>query len=850
MSYGAVPRFTPRVSTSIAIPNSPLNAHFQEMIAPFCVRLEWNKILEFVRLEWYDSRIMILSDRSITTFRKISAQVGGTMVRHGSRTPYLVDHPLIQAYECLRLAWLKREPIRNACAKYGLSRSSYYEYERCFVEHGVAGLFPEPNGVTQRPALERLVLMAKRARPSLGVQALLRVAQAVPLTRAEADLDTLSQVLKSHGLSPSAQASDAAFFGRLQRMLDYLARLKQQRIAGRDPHGRPESFFAAEDGCQRHLELLRELFYAPKAKAGEVCARHGVARTTYYRLVEAYRAYGPWGVIGSPLPGKEGLSEELQLNVILTKLRHPRFSAQDVVEALKLRCSRFQVHRILQQWELTDKNRQPVALDEYAAPERDAPAEPVRSAWHSHTEEDLLERYRINRHFELICRKMQHHPYHLCDPGPLLLAPFVSDLAVVQSFESYGPQRLRGRDLTNLALLNVFRILAGYRRINHLSDHRDHSVALASGLGLFGSTSRFYEDTVAFTFEHLHPMRLDLVARAKELNLIDGTRLACDFHFKEFYGRFAEEKQIGHGPNKAGQLVPGFRPHVAWDLVNNVLVTMAYFQGAARGPRVLRSFCREHLFAVLDPLAIEELYLDSEYTKESDLGYLTQELCPNGEVYICLKQNKQIEKLIAPALAAGDWTPHDDHDERKSLDVTLPHSGLPMRIVLLRDRESKEHVRCFGTTDTTVTEAELLHKYPYRWLVENGLKDLVGSYFLDEVYGADPQKIEFEFYCVMVARLAYEYFLKELGEPYHIRADGNKYTLATMRTLLLEKQNCKVHQDEDGDLVITLLDGGTDKLVNDVSAMLKRLHDRGRNKVLWWGNRGVKLRQVKQFASS
>jgi hypothetical protein len=31
---------------------------------------------------------------------------------------------------------------------------------------------------------------------------------------------------------------------------------------------------------------------------------------------------------------------------------------------------------------------------------------------------------------------------------------------------------------------------------------------------------------------------------------------------------------------------------------------------------------------------------------------------------------------------------------------------------------------------------------------------------LDEIFELDPEKVEFEFYCVIVARLAYEYFLK------------------------------------------------------------------------------------------
>ena len=40
---------------------------------------------------------------------------------------------------------------------------------------------------------------------------------------------------------------------------------------------------------------------------------------------------------------------------------------------------------------------------------------------------------------------MKTHAYHLCDPGPLLLAPFVNELGIVQAMESYGPARLRGK---------------------------------------------------------------------------------------------------------------------------------------------------------------------------------------------------------------------------------------------------------------------------------------------------------------------------------------------------------------------------------------------------------------------
>ena len=64
-------------------------------------------------------------------------------------------------------------------------------------------------------------------------------------------------------------------------------------------------------------------------------------------------------------------------------------------------------------------------------------------------------------------------------------------LGVVQAFNTYGPIKLRGKEITNLALLNIFRILSGYRRISHLKSNSDRSVALASGIGMYGSTSKY-----------------------------------------------------------------------------------------------------------------------------------------------------------------------------------------------------------------------------------------------------------------------------------------------------------------------------------------------------------------------
>ena len=81
-------------------------------------------------------------------------------------------------------------------------------------------------------------------------------------------------------------------------------------------------------------------------------------------------------------------------------------------------------------------------------------------------------------------------------------------------------------------------------------------------------------------------------------------------------------------------------------------------------------------------------------------------------------------------------------------------------------------------------------------------------------------KIEFEFYCVMVARLAYEYFLKVLGGEHYRHQDGNKTTLQGMRCLLFEKRNFTLEQDSNSNFVLTLLDTNGNDLERNVSEIL------------------------------
>jgi hypothetical protein len=135
---------------------------------------------------------MILSPKSRNYFKFLQAKVSQGMARHGSRTPYLLDDdPIIRNYEIIHKVWSERAAINKVCLENKISRSQYYEKEDDFVRYGVLGLFPEIKTVTFSPDLERLTIMVSNARPSLSQQAILRVAEAVPITRQEAHMDGL-----------------------------------------------------------------------------------------------------------------------------------------------------------------------------------------------------------------------------------------------------------------------------------------------------------------------------------------------------------------------------------------------------------------------------------------------------------------------------------------------------------------------------------------------------------------------------------------------------------------------------------------------------------------------------------
>jgi hypothetical protein len=144
---------------------------------------------------------------------------------------------------------------------------------------------------------------------------------------------------------------------------------------------------------------------------------------------------------------------------------------------------------------------------------------------------------------------------------------------------------------------------------------------------------------------------------------------------------------------------------------------------------------------------------------------------------------------------------------------------------------------------------EVLQRYRLRWPLENGLKDLIHGYFIDHILGKDPEKIETNFYCVQVARLAYENFLVSLDEKLVRDSAGYKKTLSTFRCLLFGSHNCQIRV-RGNDLELTFMDTGRGELQAAIENLLARRAERGLNRVAWWGGRGLRVKFVDQYADA
>ena len=761
--------------------------------------------------------------------------------------PFFLDDPVVQNYELLRVVWLQGQSVTQACLAAGHLRRDYYKLENAFLHHGVSAAYPEMGSGRQNEKLERLALLVKSSRPKATEKMILRLSEALGLDPCPS-LRTIGRVLHCHGIGNVRDKSERQYWQGIQQSVQTIEILKSRQEPGRNKSNRRGTFYQAEEGLQVRFELFRELAMGGKETMAEVIRRYGLSRPTFYKYLDRLCHYGLWGLVDWQQAGRGRLllSRELELNLIEEKLQHPWLSLDEIMVKLKLKCSRTATYDLLKYWNLMDKNRSPVRLHGFWDAEEKAPEPLLRTAKAVAEAGQFSVQAKLNGHFADLLKRLKSRAMNICDPGPIILVQFVDDLGICESLQLYGPSRGKGSEMTNLILLNVFRILAGYESVSQLSSNSDRSVAIGAGVGIFPGKTALYESYSDLKFEHLEHLRNDAAARARDLGLIRGERIGQDFHFKEFYGKDPEAEEIGKGPNSGGEICPGFRPHVLWDLDTDVLINIAFCNGASRATTTVRSFCEKNLYPILGREAIREIYMDSEYTSFPVINYFIVDEFSNTDVSMCLKRNRRIEQLMREVISIGEWEEFGKDSEIAGKVFQLDNLTKPLHFVVKRDKKTGD-LRCFGTTIKGLDNREVLQRYRLRWPIENGLKDLIHSYFIDHIMGKDPETIETNFYCIQMARLAYENFLISLDERFVRDSSGYKKTLSTFRYLLFGKHNCELRL-RGKQLELTFLDGGHSPLHTALQKMLARRSERGLNRMTWWGGLGLTLKFDDQYA--
>jgi len=794
---------------------------------------------------------MVFTDTSWNYFASTQSRIRKVMARNLSCIPfYYEDEPFFDAYEALHKLWKKRSSQRSIAESLNVGRKSLKLWEKDFVRYGAVGLLPKLSELTVDTKLEKLVVLIKSCRPHECASFALRMADGLEIPNAS--LDRIRQIQRCYGYGQRLDKDDQHYFHELQHIVASVAKHKQKVLSIHDCGDKARTFLNYErDHLQHRVELFKALGECEKKRMIRPLLREfGVDANRFYTLKKRYMIYGIWGLVDRVQKGQAGekISPDLELRIIEEKLMDSRLSATRMIAKLRLKCSRAHVQKTYKKWGLS-KIKKSVPLRGVISrpvpenrPEKSASAQLSAKARFP----DLIEtsRLKVNRSFSRLLKTLSHRQVAVSNPGAILMAPFLDQLGVVEALHTYGPDSVSSSELTNNVIVNVLRIIAGYPTIHDFTLNSDRSVAIAAGLSLNPTKSRFYDWLDELRFLHLRKLRNDAACRARELGITECKEIAVDYHCDPSDSRFPIDKSFTKSPDKNGDVVYAHRPQILWDSLTNSIVNIAYCEGRSRAPSALYNFCEENLFKIIDTDALYEIYADSEYTGEKQLVYLS--IRADADVTMCLKQNPKIKKWKEKTIKEGTWEDYGKDYRIASMDFVLAETAKPFRFIVKQNIETDE-IRCFGSTHVDYSPVRILDSYHIRWPVETGIKDLIENYFLNKPPGTSPEKVELHYYCIMLARLTIDYFRSTLGLPQWQSPEDWECVLSTMRTALFSNQNCDLRLDKSGDFVITYLDGDRHKIKSRLCSLLQKRKKEGLNRVSWWGNRGIQIEVKNQY---
>lgn len=534
----------------------------------------------------------------------------------------------------------------------------------------------------------------------------------------------------------------------------------------------------------------------------------GIEKSLFYYYLDNVYKYGMLGLFGKNKSAfrQSRIKPEYESTMVINKIQHPENKEQYYLDYLRyngVEVKKGSVGKIFKRWNVSGFHSAFISnLERLENFSNIDDLQEVQEERVEITQASDYKRY-VDSNFILYLKGIEKYPLHIDAPGLFVLWYYFEKLGIYQLLESLNLTKTdHGYSWIDYLLFTIGRIFYGIPTYNAGCLHEEPSISFFSQLLKPPCLSNFLSglgsipESCVFTIQKWIPQRL------KELNLAKGKRIILDFNQIDLDVNYENMRQFGKGPSPKKKICySGFRPHIAWDADTGSLLVAEFRKSSARGTTTIRRYVKDFLEPVFKKL-FEEVYIDSEYTGMDVWNFIMDdETGMNSQLIGCLKQNPFVKKHRNKFLMENQedekfwkyW--NEDHiyssttfsikwDYNKS---TGENASLSLNCVIKKNIKSGKY-RCFGSSHLCLPE-KILVAYSNRWGIENGIKDLIHSYYFDKCPGTEnPNLVNVHFLIVTICKSLYR-MIQEDAKEFLTNKDGTIKTLQTMRNKLF-KQGC------------------------------------------------------------
>jgi len=742
-------------------------------------------------------------------------------------TSYPFFDPACRLYEALREVMIDQKPLASVLDKFAISNYQYKQATSAFKKGGVVSLIGLAYDQLVNPFpsdAERMIFVLKKARPWIPATKMIIILKGFDH---DIDLITMRHLYASYGWAQGTKPYQQVDFELMNRRVIRVNSVREQNLT------ESNEFLNPNDKLQMLLEIFRDI-----NKRG-VFKRYPGSRVTFGKHKKSFLTLGLLGLVEPAPPpfrnSKIGFKEEGWM--IISKIQHLYRTEKEYQKILKtkgINVDTSSIDKIFKKWGVFDfishfkgdlqRFIEPKLESDSGLETEEQQTETNNIPTDNETKESSI---RMDCGFVDYITQLDKNEIPLANPGAFIFLPLIHRLKIfdiANNVMDVDPEQ--GYSWFSLLLLNIARILSGISSVSKLCRTNELSYPLCSGLVNTPSKDTLLNGLAKISEEQLLQMRQQLTQVTYENKMIKGRNIALDFHMRDFSGDDVELKNIGKGPSPKQKICfPGFRPHIAWDLTTNAPISLEFRHGTARATTTFKRFITELLPDNIRGNDIEHIYLDSEYTAQKVWHFIVDKQDGLGaDLTMCIKQNKAVKKHINTFLETNfDWLYFNDVYTYSNaiFDIPINATNKVLHCVLKR-HEKTGRLRCFGSTLPGLSPGAILKEYKKRWLIENGIKDLVGNYFFDNTPGIDPHRINIHYFVVTISRLLFNMFCELY--PDSRNSDNSQKGIGTIRPEFLTGTNTTLKR-KGNQLILTWQDAYPEKEHEKLTEFFEALNE-------------------------